>query len=475
MIILSAIRRFFQTRDELSLINIRKELWYLLLIFPLTVILGDARYYDMEITVFGFESYELLLYPLGLGWLVLFFTPKRCIVPLLRIAAICCAVILPFQFLLNDEIPKLAVFMAFQFLNGICAASAFVLCCFKLNNIEKLLGIMLIIFYYGLYYTVYRHFPAVQFIWKTWGSVLLMAFYLIMVFILCGKLKENIFTENEIAETANNKEVKIGIVIAMHIVYYSIMCMINYLEGSDNIIYSMPFGSGQFAGLVLIIFILLILNRNSLYIWVMYLVFTLAGMSIVSYSTQTAHITGSFLYGLGDGLGYIILYYLCSGAIKKSKSDKVRRFFCLIIFIEYFIISGIFSFTLNSYEGALHNIALGVVLSLCLLCFLILPYLQKTLFAENWTDGLQLKNIPEYTKVLAETEEVNIKEHLDLTEREHEIFTMLLKGVSPKDIGYTLKISVPTVYFHRNNLYRKLGVHCISELFAKYGSVAGKK
>jgi len=475
MSVLSSIKGFFQTRDELSLINIRREQWYLLLIFPLTVILGDARYYDMEIAVFGFESYELLLYPLGLGWLVSVFTPKRFIAPLLQIASVCCAVILPFQFLIAGEIQKLAAFMAFQFFNGICAACAFALCCFKLNNIERLFGITLIIFYYSLYYTVYRHFPAVQFVWKTWGSVLLMAFYLVMVFVLCDKLKDNIFTDNETDETANNKKNKIGIVIVLHIVYYSIMCMINYLEGSDNIIYSMPFGLGQFTGIVLIIFILLILNCGSLYVWVMYLVFTLAGMSIVNYSTQAAHITGSYLYGLGDGLGYIIMYYLCSGAVKKSKSYKVYRFFCLIIFIEYFIISGVFSVSLNSYEGALHNIALGVVLALCLLCFLMLPYLQKTLFTEDWTDGLYLKNIPEYTKELAQTEAVTINEHLDLTEREQEVFTMLLKGVSPKNIGYILKISIPTVYFHRNNLYRKLDVQGIPELFAKYGSAAGKK
>jgi len=475
MSFISNIKRFFQTRDELSLLNIRKELWFLLLIYPVTVILGDARYYDMEINVLGFESYEWMLYPLGFGWLVLVFTPKQFIVPLLKIAAVCCAVLIPFQFLLSGDIAKLSVFMAFQFFNGVCAGCAFSLFCFKLNNVERLFGIAMIIFYYSLYYTVYRAFPAVQFAYNTWGSVLLTAFYLVMVFILCGKLKEKVFEDGEAAEFAgadvsltSGKETKVGIVIVLHIVYYSIMCMINYLEGSNNLIFSLPFGSGQFTGIVLIILIMLILNRNSLYIWLMYLVFTFAGMSIVNYDARAAQIAGSYLYGIGDGFGYFIIYYFCSGAIKKSKSFKMHKLFCLIIFIEYFLISGIFSVAVGLYKGPLHNIALGVVLALCSFCFLIIPYLQKNLFTKDWTDGFHLKNIPEYSQGLMETDAINITEHLNMTEREHEVFTMLLAGSAPKEIAYTLKISYDTVNFHIKNLYRKLDIQSRSELFARY-------
>jgi len=62
------------------------------------------------------------------------------------------------------------------------------------------------------------------------------------------------------------------------------------------------------------------------------------------------------------------------------------------------------------------------------------------------------------------------KEESGFTKREQEIFAMLLKGVSQKEIGYALKISPHTVAFHRSNLYRKLGVGSINEFFAKYVS-----
>jgi len=490
--LISTAKRLIQTRDELTLGNIRRKLWPLLLIFPLTVILGDFRYFDMKIAVAGFESYELMLYPLGIGWLVLFFIPQKFIYSLLRISALCCALLLPFQLLLTgngeySDIPKLAVFMAFQLLNGIGAGCAFSLFCFRLNNVERLFGMMLIIFYYGLYYTIYRAFDAVQAIYKTWGGVAVMAFYLVVVFLL-GRITgiQEIESEKPTKKTEpppgmairrqtdeasipESKSPKVGIIIGLHIIYYSIMCMINYIEGAQNIIFSLPFGSGQFTSLVMIMLIMVIFNRNALYIWLMYLVFTLCGMTIVTYDSKTAHFIGSYLYGFGDGSGYIIMYYLCAGAIHKSKSIKLHRIFCLIIFIEYFIISGIFSRAFASYDGSYHAIAFSVVLILCSFCFLILPYLQKKLFEADWTDGLQLKDMPEYTQGLAETEAINVKNHLNLTHREHEIFTMLLNGKAPKEIAYILKISYDTVLYHQKKLYRKLNIQSKAELFAHYG------
>ncbi|MCL2801384.1 MAG: helix-turn-helix transcriptional regulator [Treponema sp.] len=55
-----------------------------------------------------------------------------------------------------------------------------------------------------------------------------------------------------------------------------------------------------------------------------------------------------------------------------------------------------------------------------------------------------------------------------LTKREQEIFDLLLKGISPKEIAYKLHISYSTVNYHRDNMYKKLNVSSIQELFSKY-------
>ena len=55
-----------------------------------------------------------------------------------------------------------------------------------------------------------------------------------------------------------------------------------------------------------------------------------------------------------------------------------------------------------------------------------------------------------------------------MTRRENEIFDMLLEGSVPKEISETLRISYETVLSHQKKLYRKLGVHSVSELLEKY-------
>ena len=60
----------------------------------------------------------------------------------------------------------------------------------------------------------------------------------------------------------------------------------------------------------------------------------------------------------------------------------------------------------------------------------------------------------------------------DLTPKELEIFTLLLEGKSPKEIGYSLSISYDTVITHQKNIYRKLEVNSIRELFAKFKNQA---
>jgi DNA-binding CsgD family transcriptional regulator len=56
----------------------------------------------------------------------------------------------------------------------------------------------------------------------------------------------------------------------------------------------------------------------------------------------------------------------------------------------------------------------------------------------------------------------------DLTPRQQELFNMLLKGISPKEIASKLNIAYNTLLYHQKKLYCKLEVHNIQELMAKY-------
>jgi DNA-binding CsgD family transcriptional regulator len=61
-----------------------------------------------------------------------------------------------------------------------------------------------------------------------------------------------------------------------------------------------------------------------------------------------------------------------------------------------------------------------------------------------------------------------IKEEHGLTDREREIFLLLLSGREPKEIAFALKISYSGVNFHIKNLFGKLGIQSRAELLVKY-------
>jgi DNA-binding CsgD family transcriptional regulator len=468
----ATVAKLFKIRDELSFRNIRGGLWPVLLVFPVSVIMGNLRYFDHSIALAGFATNVQTFFVLGLGWFIAALTPRRFIIPLLRIAAVISAVLLSIQIFMPMGFWQFALYMAFKFCSVLCAAFAFYLFCFVLNNVERLFGMVLIQLCYGFYYTAWNTLPVIYEILNSLGGVVITAFFLVIVF-FCRTKRANMPGASmplEVNTDSSGRGSGVPFVIGLGVVHYMIMCMGNYIEWAKNSISALAFGLGIFLSIAMILIIQLLKGRNALYIWLLFLVLSLLGLGALLYDTPVAIISGSFAYGIGDSLGYIIIYYMCAGAIKQSKSLRMYRLYCLVFFVEYFIISGLFSVYFNYFDAPNKVLAFGVVLVLVSLCFLFMPLIQKRLFEADWTDGLYLRDMEEYSRPLAETEAINAKEHLDLTPREQEIFTMLLSGKAPKEIAHTLKISYDTVLYHQKKLYRKLCIQSRAELFARYSN-----
>ncbi|GHV68798.1 hypothetical protein AGMMS49928_09250 [Spirochaetia bacterium] len=261
----------------------------------------------------------------------------------------------------------------------------------------------------------------------------------------------------------------VSLVIGLDVVYYLVMCMTNYVEYAEKRVNSWAFGAGEFAAIALVLILHILINRSALYSWLLFIVLSLLGLGALLYDAPPTILSGSFAYGLGEGLGYIIIFYICGGAIKRSRSLKMFRLYCLMFFIEYFVISGILTKCNDLFSGQSHILTFGMVFILCCVCFLLTPLLQKKVFDAPWTDGLYLTDMVEYAPVLAEAEKVDTEKHLGLSPRETEVFTLLLTEAPAKQIAHTLKISYSGVNFHTKNLYRKLGIQSRTELFAKFG------
>jgi len=139
-----------------------------------------------------------------------------------------------------------------------------------------------------------------------------------------------------------------------------------------------------------------------------------------------------------------------------------------MLFIEYVFVLTIFSLVFSYFAEYTYTIAFIIVLVLCSLCFLLIPYLQKNLFTEDWTDGLSAADIPEYLPALEQAEKADKEDNLGLSPREKDVFALLIQNMPLKTIALELGITFNTVNSHYRSIYRKLGITNKGELFMKY-------
>ena len=457
----------FTSRDELSFRNIRGSLWAAFLVFPLSYIVCDMRFFGIETSILGLQTFELLTFALGFGWFVPFFLPKAWIIPALRVSAVVCAVILPFQMILPDGLHLLFMLLFFQFFIGICLGTSFYIFCFTLNNIERLIGMCLVSFYFGIFYYVLFNIPAFVAFMRTWGSAMTMVLYLVVVFYSYRKEDQ----QHRSGPDNNNYQHPVFLMTILVVICHLMWYTINYTLLDENAS-SLVFGLAAPAAIVLICIMYFSMNAGTLHIWLLSLVFFLLGASLLLFDSLFAVNAGSFFYGLGDKAGFIIVYFMCGGAIKQCKSYKMYRIFCLMLFVIHAVLNGLLIYINNYFIGMSHIVGFGIILTLCCLCFSMLPYLQNRIFNAPWTDGLKLADMPEYKSALSELEELDKIDNLGLSPREKEIFLLLLGDSQRKHIAHTLKVGEGTINFHVNNLYRKLGIQSRAELFAKYHKYA---
>ena len=234
------VAKFLQTRDELSFRNIRRGLWPAALVFPLAVIMGNLRYYDHGFAFIGFGSSQLLFFLLGLGHLTLAFTPKKVVIPLLRLTALASAILLPFLIFLPIGLGQYVLYMVFKYFNGLSAACAFYLFCFVLNNVERLAGLALIQLYYGVYYAARSIFPVVHAASETPVGLFVMALFLTTVFSFRTKKRSE--QSPEINTDSDGRGSGVPFVIGLGVVHYMIISMSNYIDWTEHSISSLAFG-----------------------------------------------------------------------------------------------------------------------------------------------------------------------------------------------------------------------------------------
>lgn len=155
----------------------------------------------------------------------------------------------------------------------------------------------------------------------------------------------------------------------------------------------------------------------------------------------------------------LIIYWICSLLLfNKNVYTKVLVLaYVIILFsaIDFFVLKflGLSIVNINSV-----NIKIGAFAEMIILSIAVL-YRVNTLKEEN---ELMRKEIINYSKQLSFLEKTKQEEQNsnleDLSQRERQIFNLIVAGRTNKEIASDLNISVNTVKFHLKNVYEKLNI-----------------
>jgi DNA-binding CsgD family transcriptional regulator len=100
--------------------------------------------------------------------------------------------------------------------------------------------------------------------------------------------------------------------------------------------------------------------------------------------------------------------------------------------------------------------------------FMLSPHSYKHLFSVGWLSDLHKDDMELWRETVAEVDRF---EKYHLTPREKEIVALLLTGQTRRQIAGELDRSESTVSMHVKNLYDKLEISSLSELFLRYGVI----
>ena len=453
-----------KTRDELSWRNFRRSILPFALVFLLSIVIGDLRHLDQQLTVFGIESTVLMKMAFGLGFLPLFFSKERHVHLLLRVSVLAQAALLTAQLLLDAGIPRVGAYCAFHFACGVSTSCGLYLFVFSLNNVERFFTMVSAQTYYAFSYLFFQ-LSAVADFFRGAGSAAVMLALIAVVFLI----RQDSWPKIEMQKEPGVKESGIAAVIALSMIYHIITLMTFYIAYQEQTISQTLYGIGGLAAIAVMFTVMFFFNYSALHLWSLCLVCTVLGIGALHYNTSFAVNGGSFFYGIGEGLGFMILFYIQGGALKRSGSFKLLRLCCLFNCVNYAVVNSVFFIFYDHLDASNLTIAFPVVLVLEIVCLLLAPILHDRLFRTDWTDGFHMVDMPVYAEALQQVEQVDVKNTLGLTPREKEVFMLLQTEASFKQIAGTLGLSDNTVRFHSKNLYRKLNIQSRAELMAQYG------
>lgn len=175
----------------------------------------------------------------------------------------------------------------------------------------------------------------------------------------------------------------------------------------------------------------------------------------------------AILFGIGNTVGMINMYYIVGVVSKKYNSIRYLKFSIIIIGVcggVAGVVMGNFIHRVHTYETAL---IASVISAFIMMFFTILsPLLANNQYYSDWARDSELMDIDNNQSYLFR--------NYSLSKREIEVCKLLLQGYTLRQISAILLISYSTVNTYCTCLYRKLNINSRTELMILFKDYVAK-
>lgn len=464
--------RIWHTRDELSIKDIRPG--YLHYFLPMVIVLTllDQRntYFNVAPygSIFGSNLANLVygVYCAGSFFVILFLMKDMKYAPKV-FSGISLIGFLLWIFLQGSKFGPLYI-MLFQFGLGGCAIYATYAYVFILRNAERLFGILIVTFNYGLF--IYLNHQSINNIFLS--KVLPLALTLLLVACIF-RFNQKDFPDND-PKTVIRPPRGIYISWALPFAFFTINIFGEAIVNNGNSSFGMR-GIGAMIAVVVSLMIQFVFRRSVWHMLYSFLTFTIVGVSLMAFPLPQQYFAGgALLFGIGDGLGYIMVFYI-TGIIKRYKNNVFFKRTTLATVVALIIAILTSDILMRFYPNALTAAAVIVAAFFLCMFFILSPIVHQNIFSTDWIEDFRLKDITAIKEQLEAKRATDNPLPIDLfgdftrrvktlTPTERTIFKHCLEDKTNKEILSLMYISLSTLKTHNSHIYAKLNVSSRDEL-----------
>ncbi|MCL2060452.1 MAG: helix-turn-helix transcriptional regulator [Oscillospiraceae bacterium] len=481
--ILNSLGKLWGSGNNLSFSYIRPN--RLAYILPLSIILTlcDQRNTYMTPTeVFlGSDKSTIAFAAYAVGTIfVLFFIMKHLIGGIKSLAAIA-AISFAVWIALPDSDIRNAVMLVFQFAIGGSAIYATYAHVFVLNNSERMFSVLFATFNYG--FSVFAQQNGIN-------NVFLAVIYpgaLVLVLLVCACMFKAVAFPDTSPEKSIEPPKGIYIVLLCPLAFFLLdvfgEAIVNRGPGDASLR-----GTGAMLAVLIAVIVHFGLRRGVWFLLSFFLILATVGFMLLAFPVSARlSSVGNFLFGIGDGFGNILVFYIV-GLLKKYRNDKFFWRITLATVCSMLFAIVVLDVTVRLAENYLGIVAVALAVT-CLFLFQALsPKMQRSVFGSDWIDDFVR---PDMSYIIMEKFDTMTMlepgaagaddaegaadadagrfKGLKLSPREEEVAMLLLSGLSLRQISAEIGIAESTAYGYSGTLYKKLGINSRAELFARFG------